>query len=73
MSVGLIHDLSMDNMKSLEHNKEEPNLKMNVEHKLKQEMYVLIYSPFKYHHKSSLRNYNVLLRMEKKTKKKKET
>lgn len=42
MSVGLIHDLKMDNMKSLEQDKVEPNLKMNDEHKVKQEMLVLI-------------------------------
>ena len=42
MSVGLIHDLKMDNMKSLEQDKVEPHLKMNDEHKVKQEMYVLI-------------------------------
>ncbi|XP_055314286.1 uncharacterized protein LOC129575221 [Sitodiplosis mosellana] len=38
MSVGLIHDLKMDNMKSLEQDKVEPHLKMNDEHKVKQEM-----------------------------------
>lgn len=38
MSVGLIHDLKMDNMKSLEQDKVESNLKMNDEHKVKQEM-----------------------------------
>lgn len=43
MSVGLIHDLKMDNMKSLDQDKVEPNLKMNDEHKVKQEMYVLIH------------------------------
>lgn len=42
MSVGLIHDIKMDNMKSLEQEKVEPNLKMNDEHKVKQEMYVSI-------------------------------
>lgn len=42
MSVGLIHDLKMDNMKSLEQDKVEPHLKMNDEQKVKQEMYVLI-------------------------------
>lgn len=42
MSVGLIHDIKMDNMKSLEQDKVEPNLKMNDEHKVKQEMYVSI-------------------------------
>lgn len=41
MSIGLIHDHEMDNMKSLEQDKVEPNLKMNDEHKVKQEMYVL--------------------------------
>ncbi|XP_031639395.1 uncharacterized protein LOC116351438 isoform X2 [Contarinia nasturtii] len=38
MNVGLIHELKMDNMKSTEQDKEEPNLKMNDEHKVKQEM-----------------------------------
>lgn len=42
MSVGLIHDLKMDNMKSMEQDKEEPNLKMNNEQKVKQEVYVSI-------------------------------
>lgn len=38
MSVGLIHELKMDNMKSMEQNEVESNHKMNDEHKVKQEM-----------------------------------
>lgn len=39
MSVGLIHEMKMDNIKSMEQEmKEQPNLKMNDEQKVKQEM-----------------------------------
>lgn len=39
MSVGLIHDINMDNMKLVDQDiKEQPNLKMNDEQKVKQEM-----------------------------------
>lgn len=42
MSVGLIQDINMDNMKSLEQdiNKHQPSPKMNDEQKMKEEMYV---------------------------------
>lgn len=43
MSVGLIQDINMDNMKSLEQdiNDHQPSLQMNDEKKVKQEMYVV--------------------------------
>lgn len=42
MSVGLIQDMNMDNMKSLEQDihDHQPSLQMNDEKKAKQEMYV---------------------------------
>lgn len=44
MSVGLIQDLNMDNMKSLEQdiNDHQPSPKMNDEQKMKEEMYVFL-------------------------------
>lgn len=45
MSVGLIQDNNMDNMKSLEQdiNNHQPSPKMNDEQKMKEEMYVCLW------------------------------